>query len=149
MVQEGYCDWKHLSSILHRHENTKEHMAYMFQWMTLEKGIKHGKTLDRKNRRRILESPKHWYNLFERLIDIINFLANHNLTFRGHKESFKTNEGTKNFENFLDLFKLISKYDPTLRKHINRIDNKQLAHPLSKPRYSKCIDHNHVKHSYQ
>ncbi|GFW08229.1 zinc finger MYM-type protein 5 [Trichonephila clavipes] len=56
MVQQGCCDWTHLSSILHRHENTKEHMTYMFQWITLENGIKHGKTLERENERRILES---------------------------------------------------------------------------------------------
>ncbi|GFU11671.1 hypothetical protein TNCV_3300981 [Trichonephila clavipes] len=41
-----------------RHENTKKHMAYTFLWITLEKGIKHGKTLDRENERRILESQK-------------------------------------------------------------------------------------------
>ncbi|GFV15937.1 hypothetical protein TNCV_801411 [Trichonephila clavipes] len=48
-----------LSSILHRHENIKEPMAHMFQWITLEKGIKHGRTLDQENERRILESQKH------------------------------------------------------------------------------------------
>ncbi|GFW45447.1 TTF-type domain-containing protein [Trichonephila clavipes] len=50
-----------LSSILHRHENIKEPMAHMFQWITLEKGIKHGRTLDQENERRILESQKHRY----------------------------------------------------------------------------------------
>ncbi|GFT15454.1 TTF-type domain-containing protein [Trichonephila clavipes] len=54
-AQEECCDWKHLSSILRRQENTKEHMAYI----TLEKGIKHEKTLDRENGRRIPESQKH------------------------------------------------------------------------------------------
>ena len=71
MVQGGCCDWKHLSSILQRHENTKEHMAFMFQWMTLEKGIKHGKTIDQENERLIRESQKHWHNLFERLICLL------------------------------------------------------------------------------
>lgn len=50
----------------------------MFQWIT-EKGIKHGKTLDQENERRILKSQKQWFNLFDRLIDFINFLASHNL----------------------------------------------------------------------
>ncbi|GFY23856.1 TTF-type domain-containing protein [Trichonephila clavipes] len=103
-------------------------MAYMFQWITLEKEINHGKTEDQENGRRTLESQKHWYNLFERLNDIINFLDYRNLTFRGHRESLKTDEDTKNSGNFIDLSKLISKCDPTLREHTNRIDNKQLAH---------------------
>lgn len=128
MVQGGCCDWKHLSSILQRHENTKEHMAFMFQWMTLEKGIKHGKTIDQENERLIRESQKHWHNLFERLIDIINFLASHNLAFRGHRESLKIGDDSGNSGNFIDLFKLISKYDPTLREHMKRINDKQLAH---------------------
>lgn len=33
-------------------------MAHTFQWITLEKGIKHGKTLDQENEKRILESQK-------------------------------------------------------------------------------------------
>ncbi|GFW18063.1 TTF-type domain-containing protein [Trichonephila clavipes] len=72
-----------------RYENTKKHVACMFQWITLEKEIKHG---DRGNERRILESQKHWTNLFERLRDIINFLAYNKLAFRGHRKSLKTDE---------------------------------------------------------
>lgn len=128
MVQGGCCDWRHLSSILRRHENTKEHMAFMFQWITLEKGIKHGNTIDQENERLIHESQKHWQNLFERLIDIINFLASHNLAFRGHRESLKTGDDTRNSGNFIDLFKLISKFDPTLREHMRRISDKQIVH---------------------
>lgn len=128
MVQGGCCDWKHLSSILQRHENTKEHMAFMFQWITLERGIKHEKTIDKENERLIRESQKHWYNLFERLIDIINFLASHNLAFRGHRETIKTDGDFRNSGNFIDLFRLISKFDPTLREHMRRITDKQLAH---------------------
>lgn len=121
MVKGGCCDWKHLRSILQRHENTKEHMAFMFQWITLERDIKHEKTIDKENERLIRESQKHWYNLFERLIDIINFLASHNLAFRDHREAIKTDGDFRNSGNFIDLFKLISKFDPTLREHMRRI----------------------------
>lgn len=91
---------------------------------------KHGKTIDQENERLIQESQKHWQNLFERLIDIINFLASHNLALRGHRESLKTGDESsgRNSGNFIDLFKLISKYDPTLREHMKRINDKQLAH---------------------
>ncbi|GFW18916.1 TTF-type domain-containing protein [Trichonephila clavipes] len=99
----------------------------------IREGNKARKILEQENRMRILESQKHWYNLFERLTDIINFLAYHNLVFRGHRESLKTDEDTKNSGNFIDLFKLISKYDTTLREHINRIDNKQLAYHYLSP----------------
>ncbi|GBP34204.1 Zinc finger MYM-type protein 5 [Eumeta japonica] len=51
MVQGGGCDWKHLGSILHRHENTKAHMTFTFQWLTLENALQHGKTIDQENER--------------------------------------------------------------------------------------------------
>ncbi|GFW69748.1 TTF-type domain-containing protein [Trichonephila clavipes] len=43
-------------------------------------------------------------------------------------QSADTKKASKNSGNIIDLFKLISKYNPTLREHINRINNKQLAH---------------------
>lgn len=100
-------------------------MAFMFQWITLERDIKHEKTIDKENERLIRESQKHWYNLFERLIDIINFLASHNLAFRDYREAIKTDGDFSNSGNFIDLFKLISKFDPTLREHMRRITDKQ------------------------
>ncbi|KAH9643689.1 hypothetical protein HF086_001799 [Spodoptera exigua] len=100
----------------------------MLQWLTLEKGINQGKTIDQENERLIRESQKHWHNLLERIIDIINFLASHNLVFRCHRESLKTGDGIKNSGNFIDLFKLISKFDPNLREHMKRISDKQLSH---------------------
>lgn len=131
MVKEGCCDWKDLSRILQRHEQSQGHMECMIKWMELFKGIKHGKTIDKDNERSIRESQKYWYNLFERLIDIINYLASHNLAFRAHRESLKLND-SKNSGNFLDLFKLLSKYDLTLREHMKRINEKQLTqHYLS------------------
>lgn len=104
----GCNDWKHLNTILERHENHNEHRKGMVQWLEYEKGIK----------------PS-------RLVDIINYLASHNLAFRGLRESFNL-EHSGNSGNFIDLFKLLSKYDLTLRDHLNRINEKQLnQHYLS------------------
>ncbi|CAG4962562.1 unnamed protein product [Parnassius apollo] len=131
MVNEGCCDWKDLSRIYQRHEQSQGHMVCMIKWMEFYKGIKHGKTIDKDNERSIKESQKYWYNLFERMIDIKNYLASHNLAFRAHRESFKLND-SKNSGNFIDLFKLLSKYDLTLREHMQRINEKQLTqHYLS------------------
>lgn len=68
MVNEGCCDWKDLSRILQRNEQSQGHMECMIKWMNFYKGIKYGKTIDKENERLILESQKYWYNLFERLI---------------------------------------------------------------------------------
>ncbi|KAF2879931.1 hypothetical protein ILUMI_26260 [Ignelater luminosus] len=131
IVKEGCCDWKDLSRILQRLEQSQEHVKCMIKWMEFYKGIKHGKTIDKENERLIRESQKYWYNLFERLTDIINYLASHNLAFRAHRESLNLNN-SGNSGNFIDLFKLLSKYDLTLREHLQRINEKQLnQHYLS------------------
>ncbi|GFV21817.1 TTF-type domain-containing protein [Trichonephila clavipes] len=113
------------------------HQWYASNWFAIPglyvpmdniRGIKHRETSDRKNERRILEFQKHWYNLFVTLIDIIHFLAYHSLAFRGHRESLKTDEGTKNSGNSIDLFKLIAKYGPMLWEYKNRIESKQVPH---------------------
>ncbi|XP_060860667.1 uncharacterized protein LOC132938028 [Metopolophium dirhodum] len=131
MIREGCCDWKHLSTILQRHEKSKEHMVCMIKWVEFDKRIKLGKTIDQENEKRIRESQKHWYNLFEKLINVINFLASHNLSFRGHRESMKLDD-SNNSGNFIDLLKLLSKYDHSLQNHFQLINEKQLAqHYLS------------------
>lgn len=56
--------------------------------------------------------------ILKRLIDVTLFLAQQNLSFRGHREhscggTVKDNEG-----NFLELVKLMAKYDSVLAEHI-------------------------------
>ncbi|GFW36432.1 zinc finger MYM-type protein 5 [Trichonephila clavipes] len=104
-VVKGCCDRKDLSLILQRHEQSQGHMECMIKWMEFYKGIKHGKTIDKDNERLIKESRKYWYNLFERMIDIINYLASHNLSFSAHRESLKLND-SRHSGNFIDLFKV-------------------------------------------
>lgn len=101
-------------------------MVCMFKWVEFDKQIKLGKTIDQENERRIRESQKHWYNLFEKLINVIHFLASHNLSFRRHRESLKLDD-SNNSENLIDLLKLLFKYDHSLQNHFQLINEKQLA----------------------
>jgi uncharacterized protein (UPF0305 family) len=54
------------------------------------------------------------------LNDAILFLAKQNLAFRGHREQLDrdTNSG-----NFIELMKLIARYDPVVRQHLTSIRN--------------------------
>lgn len=45
---------------------------------------KYEKTMDEKNERLIREQQKYYFILFERMIDMINYLASHNLGLRDH-----------------------------------------------------------------
>ncbi|XP_025202803.1 zinc finger MYM-type protein 1-like [Melanaphis sacchari] len=59
---------------------------------------------------------EHNRNVLKRLIDVSLFLAKNGLPFRGHKE--KLNDGKSNNGLFLELVKLIAKYDAVLCKHL-------------------------------
>ena len=56
-------------------------------------------------------------NVLERLIDIVIFLAERNLAFRGSDEVL----GSPHNGNFLELFQLLTKRDPVLMEQRNRI----------------------------
>ena len=56
-------------------------------------------------------------NVLERLIEIVIFLAEKNLAFRGSDEVL----GSPHNENFLGLFQLLAKRDPVLMELKNRI----------------------------
>ncbi|XP_026476312.1 52 kDa repressor of the inhibitor of the protein kinase-like [Ctenocephalides felis] len=136
---EGCCDWKDLSRILQRHEQRQGHKECMIKWMELYKAIKYEKTIDKDNEKSTKGSQKYWFNLFERMIDVINYLAVHNLSFRGHQESLKFSN-RRNSDNFIDLFKLLSKSDSTLREHMHRINEKTLTqHYLSQDIQNELI----------
>ncbi|GFT92324.1 zinc finger MYM-type protein 1 [Trichonephila clavipes] len=58
MGKEGCCDWKDLSRILQRLEQSQGHRECMIKWMESYKGIKYGKTVDKDSERLIKESQK-------------------------------------------------------------------------------------------
>lgn len=98
--------------------------------MKFHKGIRQGNRIDKDNKKLIRELQKYWYNLFERMVDIINYLASH-ILIRAHREFLKLNDCRKSGF-FIDLFKSLSQYDLRLRDHMQRINEKQLTqHYLS------------------
>lgn len=135
LSSDGCYDWRNLGKVLKRHENTSDHLKSMMKWFELEGRLRSGKTIDQENEALIRQAKKHWHDLIIRLVDIINFLAKHNLAFRGHRESFSSSEGLdlkNNSGNFMDIFKLIAKYDVTLSEHLRRINDKEIRdHYLS------------------
>jgi hypothetical protein len=53
-------------------------------------------------------------------ISITQFLASHNLAFRGRRETISFHSA-QNSGHFIHFVKLLSKYDPILREHFRRI----------------------------
>ena len=58
-----------------------------------------------------------WRNVLERLIDIVIFLSERNLAFRGSNEILRSPQN----ENFLGLFELLAKRDSVLSELKDRV----------------------------
>lgn len=135
---KGVNDWKHLSDSLKSHENGKQHKECMMSWFNLYKDLSSGKTIDAETQAQIASEQQRWRDILERLLAIINFLASHNLAFRGHDEDLSKDNSSGNF---LDLVKLISRFDPVLREHVsNVLDKPTRNHYLSKTIQNELIE---------
>ncbi|XP_025421456.1 uncharacterized protein LOC112691424 [Sipha flava] len=119
----------------------------MVKWFDLERRLKMQNTIDQETEAQIRSEAQRWKSIMERLLAIIQFLSSHNLAFRGHKETITTDSSDRS-GNFLDLVKLIAKFDPILREHLNHATNKTIArnHYLSKEIQNEFISlmANHV-----
>ncbi|KAJ0170969.1 hypothetical protein K1T71_013741 [Dendrolimus kikuchii] len=113
---EGVCDWKHLGDYLKSHESSRQHKDCMLKWINLENGLKTCSTIDSLAQSEIEQERQRWRDILERLLAIVNFLASHNLGFRGHRE----------YGNFIDLVKLIARFDPVLRLHLQQVKDKTI-----------------------
>lgn len=113
-TKEGFNSWKNCTTAIRMHEESHDHVTSSLKFKlrqtnapVLPKILNQRKSLIAMNRQVITE-----------LIDIVLYLARHNLPFRGHKESWNPNVQNGNFN---DLVILMSKHSPHLSEHINRI----------------------------
>lgn len=110
----GFQKWWKLNPKVLDHETSCEHLENFEKWKTLEMRLKSHTTIDDAALQLMNTEKQKWKNLLSRLLDITLFLAKQNLAFRGHDET----KASSNKGNFLELVKLLSKYDAVLKEHI-------------------------------
>ncbi|GBP53170.1 Zinc finger MYM-type protein 5 [Eumeta japonica] len=124
---EGVCDWKHLGDYLKSHESSRQHKDCMLKWIHLENGLKSCSTIDSLAQSQIEQERQRWRDILERLLAIVNFLASHNLAFCGLREKLTSDSGSSETSgNFIDLVKLIARFDPVLRLHLKQVKDKMI-----------------------
>ena len=83
-------------------------------WTSLELGLHSHTTIDEANELLIRNEKERWRSVFQRLLAIIQYLAEKNLAFRGSVDRlYEPNNG-----NFLGLIELIAKFDPIIKEHL-------------------------------
>ena len=113
----GMNTWEGISKKLKDHKNSTFHKKYFSQWMLLKEGIREQSTIDMKEMQLFLNERSFWRNVLERLIDIVIFLSERNLAFRGSNEIL----GSPQNGNVLGLFELLAKRDSVLSELKNRV----------------------------
>ena len=94
LTSEGNSDWKNMSSLLADHESSMKHIRAIAAWIELENRLKEGKTIDKKTQKLMQKETQHWNNVLQRIISIVQFLAERNLPFRGTVDRlFQPNNG--------------------------------------------------------
>ena len=69
----------------------------------------------------ILSEVAMWREILKRIIDIVLFLGERGLAFRGSSQRI----GSADNGNFLGLIELLSKYDPILKVHVEKVSESQ------------------------
>lgn len=114
--KSGFSDLNNLHKLIKRHSSSKAHLQSIIKEKTFGKvRIEHA--LDdqlRISNEQYNQQVRKNRDIIKRLIDVVCFLAEHELGFRGHIES----ENSSNKGNYVDLIDLLAKYDETLKFHL-------------------------------
>ncbi|KAF0769725.1 Uncharacterized protein FWK35_00022169 [Aphis craccivora] len=122
LTKFGCNDWKNVHNIVKEHETSKIHFNSLKKWIELSARLNSNQTIDAAHQRVLNNETRHWQNVLESLMAIIEFLGKQCLPFRGTNDVlYENNNG-----NFLGLVQLLAKFDSVLSEHVRRIQNKEI-----------------------
>lgn len=131
---EGYSadnKWKKLHDKLTPHENSVNHKICYVEWRCLESRIDSITTVDMLLCDNIKNEADRWRQLLRRILDVVIFLGERGLSFRGDSHLV----GNPRNGNFLGILELLSRYDPLLKDHMSKVRESQSAHSRMQVHY--------------
>lgn len=128
--KSGFNDWKHVQERLISHETSPEHFKCMAQWTEAHLRLNKNSAIDQELIDQVRRTTERWQEILKRIVEIILYLAQHNIAFRGSScKLFTPNNG-----NFLGLVQLLGKFDSVMMEHLRPFmdsDRKHSVHMLS------------------
>ena len=103
-------------------------MQNMRRWIELERRLQKNLTIDKALQDQINKDREHWRQVFVKIVYVVSFLCKNNLAFCGSTEKiYEENNG-----NFLGIIEMIAEFDPIMKEHLRRIQEKEIhCHYLS------------------
>ncbi|XP_023762714.2 uncharacterized protein LOC111911155 [Lactuca sativa] len=83
---EGYADWHHVTTRVKEHEFSLDHFTNRSKWFDMRKRLNLNETIDKVQYEQFKKERDYWKEVLLRIIEVVKFLAKHNLAFRGSNE---------------------------------------------------------------
>ena len=113
--------WLKLYDKIPEHQDSNSHKHCYIQWRDLERRLHCNRTVTIQLQQNILAQTKIWKEILKRILDVTLFLGERGLAFRGTSHKI----GESDNGNFLGLLELLSRYDPILREHLDKVAKSQ------------------------
>ncbi|CAG9761246.1 unnamed protein product [Ceutorhynchus assimilis] len=142
LCNEGFNHWKPIGNTLKNHEVSMAHLVAQKSWSELSIRLNQKQVIDASMQRIIDSETRHWTNVLQRIISIIQCLGESCLALRGSSDKlFENNNG-----NFLKLVQLLAKFDPIMEEHVNRVmrDNTRKSKQLDLPNAINILDKTNI-----
>lgn len=109
--------WKKLYERIPEHERNASHKRCYLAWRELQIVLESSIGIDASFEMNVLSEAQKWKKLFTRIIDVVIFLGERGLPFRGSSERI----GDVHNANFLGLLELLASYDTVLQEHVSNV----------------------------
>ena len=76
-------NWRKLYTKIHSHECNSTHLSHYCDWKALEKSVQTCIGIHSALQKQVAEQISQWWEILRCILDIVFFLAEHNLPFRG------------------------------------------------------------------
>ena len=97
-------------------------MQNIRRWIELEMRLQKNLTIDKALQDQINKDREHWRQVFMRIVSVVSFFCKNNLAFCGSTEKiYEENNG-----NFLGIIEMIAEFDPIMKEHLRRIQEKEI-----------------------
>ncbi|MCY3927482.1 MAG: DUF4371 domain-containing protein [Acidobacteria bacterium] len=110
-------NWRKLYTKIHSHECNSAHLSRYCDWKALEKSLQKCSGIDSALQKQIVEQISQWREILKCILDVVFFLAEHNLPFRGHSSKI----GDPDSGLFLSALELLGKHNRVLALHLQKV----------------------------